>query len=192
MAATSVSASAFLGSWATGEDHSLLQAKVAGPPQLRVAVRPQPMMGSSKGGIFAPAVVVTRNIIGKKRFNQLRGKAIALHTQVTKIPAFCFHSKYISNQQIETLFFICSGDNRILQIDRSWQQATAGAYSAGQEERGVAWFSCLIRLMLSLWYSSTEYVFIHTQNTTLFMWHEYLCFICSFMLAWWMSCYMFC
>jgi hypothetical protein len=33
-------------------------------------------------GIFAPLVVVTRNIVGRKRFNQLRGKAIALHSQV--------------------------------------------------------------------------------------------------------------
>ncbi|CAA6673299.1 unnamed protein product [Spirodela intermedia] len=38
-------------------------------------------------GLFAPLVVVTRNIIGKKRFNQLRGKAIALHSQV--ITEFC-------------------------------------------------------------------------------------------------------
>ncbi|XP_057783540.1 protein PROTON GRADIENT REGULATION 5, chloroplastic [Salvia miltiorrhiza] len=87
MAATSVSASAFLGSWGTCDDHAMLQAKVAAPPQLRVAVRPRPMMGSGKGGIFAPAVVITRNIIGKKRFNQLRGKAIALHSQV--ITEFC-------------------------------------------------------------------------------------------------------
>lgn len=38
-------------------------------------------------GVFAPVVVVTRNLIGKKRFNQLRGKAIALHSQV--ITEFC-------------------------------------------------------------------------------------------------------
>ncbi|PKI48769.1 hypothetical protein CRG98_030811 [Punica granatum] len=38
-------------------------------------------------GLFAPVVVFTRNIIGKKRFNQLRGKAIALHSQV--ITEFC-------------------------------------------------------------------------------------------------------
>lgn len=34
-------------------------------------------------GLFAPIVVITRDIIGKKRFNQLRGKAIALHSQVS-------------------------------------------------------------------------------------------------------------
>lgn len=89
--ATSVSASAFLGSWGTsvsGEDHAVLQAKAA-PPHVRVArpVRARPMMKNvNEGkGIFAPVVVVTRNIIGKKRFNQLRGKAIALHSQVISI-----------------------------------------------------------------------------------------------------------
>lgn len=33
-------------------------------------------------GIFAPLVVLARNILGKKEFNQLRGKGIALHSQV--------------------------------------------------------------------------------------------------------------
>ncbi|KAL0287465.1 UNVERIFIED_CONTAM: protein PROTON GRADIENT REGULATION 5, chloroplastic [Sesamum calycinum] len=91
--ATSVSASAFLGSWGSsvaGEDHAMLHAKAA-PAQVRVArpVRAQPMMKNiNEGkGVFAPLVVVTRNIIGKKRFNQLRGKAIALHSQV--ITEFC-------------------------------------------------------------------------------------------------------
>ncbi|KAL7124146.1 hypothetical protein ABFS83_14G028400 [Erythranthe nasuta] len=94
MAATSLSASPFLGSWATtiaGEDHTLLQAKAAAPPQVRMArpVRPRPMMKNvNEGkGIFAPVVVVVRNIVGKKTFNQLRGKAIALHSQV--INEFC-------------------------------------------------------------------------------------------------------
>jgi hypothetical protein len=32
-------------------------------------------------GPFAPLVVVTRNIMGKKEFNQFRGKAISLHSQ---------------------------------------------------------------------------------------------------------------
>jgi len=52
-------------------------------------VRAQPVMGNKNEGkgVFAPLVVVTRNIIGKKPFNQLRGKAIALHSQV--ITEFC-------------------------------------------------------------------------------------------------------
>ncbi|KAK3022508.1 hypothetical protein RJ639_046785 [Escallonia herrerae] len=93
--ATSVSAglcSSFRGSWGTsisGEDCSMLAKAV--PAQVRVGkpVRSQPMMKNvNEGkGLFAPAVVVTRNLIGKKRFNQLRGKAIALHSQV--ITEFC-------------------------------------------------------------------------------------------------------
>jgi len=35
-------------------------------------------------GPFAPLVRVTRNIIGTKDFNKLRGKAISLHSQVIK------------------------------------------------------------------------------------------------------------
>eukprot|EP00246_Nothoceros_aenigmaticus_P016927 TRINITY_DN7946_c0_g1_i1.p1 TRINITY_DN7946_c0_g1~~TRINITY_DN7946_c0_g1_i1.p1 ORF type:complete len:174 (+),score=4.02 TRINITY_DN7946_c0_g1_i1:13-534(+) len=52
-------------------------------------VRAQPRMGpgASKDGVFAPLVVVARNIVGTKRFNQLRGKAIAVHSQV--ITEFC-------------------------------------------------------------------------------------------------------
>ena len=39
-----------------------------------------------EGGLFAPIVVVARNVIGVKRFNQIRGKAIALHSQVRARP----------------------------------------------------------------------------------------------------------
>jgi len=40
------------------------------------------MMGNKgAGGPFAPIVVVTRNIVGEKDFNQIRGKAISLHSQ---------------------------------------------------------------------------------------------------------------
>lgn len=81
--------SSFYGSWGTsmvGEDYSMLAKSV--PSQVRMGrgkpMRMQPMMKNvNEGkGIFAPLVVITRNIIGKKRFNQLRGKAIALHSQV--------------------------------------------------------------------------------------------------------------
>jgi hypothetical protein len=37
--------------------------------------------------MFAPIVVLLRNQIGKVQFNQLRGKAIALHSQT--ITNFC-------------------------------------------------------------------------------------------------------
>ena len=35
-------------------------------------------------GLFAPVVVITRNIVGTKRFNQIRGKGISLHSQVVR------------------------------------------------------------------------------------------------------------
>lgn len=68
-----------------GEDYTMLAKSV--PTQVRVGKKPirlQPMMKNiNEGkGLFAPIVVVTRNIIGKKTFNQIRGKAIALHSQV--------------------------------------------------------------------------------------------------------------
>ncbi|KAK2453981.1 Protein PROTON GRADIENT REGULATION 5, chloroplastic [Trifolium repens] len=97
--ATSISAtgcvgSSFYGSWGTsmyGEDYTLLAKSVSS--QVRIGrnkpMRLQPMMKNvNEGkGIFAPLVVVTRDIVGKKRFNQIRGKAIALHSQV--ITEFC-------------------------------------------------------------------------------------------------------
>ncbi|CAK9189625.1 unnamed protein product [Sphagnum troendelagicum] len=51
--------------------------------------RPQTVMKNiNEGkGVFAPLVVLTRSIVGTKRFNQLRGKGIALHSQV--ITEFC-------------------------------------------------------------------------------------------------------
>ncbi|KAJ4722777.1 Proton gradient regulation 5 [Melia azedarach] len=85
--------SSFHGSWGSsiaGEEYPMLVKSVS-VPNVRVGkgVRLQPMMKNvNEGkGLFAPLVVVTRNIIGKKRFNQIRGKAIALHSQV--ITEFC-------------------------------------------------------------------------------------------------------
>lgn len=40
-----------------------------------------------ENGLFAPIVRVARDVVGVKRFNQIRGKAIALHSQV--IGDFC-------------------------------------------------------------------------------------------------------
>ena len=37
--------------------------------------------------MFAPIVVLFRNLLGKAKFNQLRGKAIATHSKV--ITKFC-------------------------------------------------------------------------------------------------------
>nr|DAD25155.1 TPA_asm: hypothetical protein HUJ06_026619 [Nelumbo nucifera] len=83
-----------------GEEYSILAKSV--PTGIRVAKpirrygRLQPMMKNvNEGkGIFAPIVVATRNIIRKKRFNQLRGKAIALHSQVPFLFLFLHFFQY--------------------------------------------------------------------------------------------------
>ncbi|CAL9086777.1 unnamed protein product [Musa textilis] len=58
-------------------------------PTATKPIRSSPKMGNVNDGkgVFAPVVVLARNVIGRKRFNQLRGKAIALHSQV--ITEFC-------------------------------------------------------------------------------------------------------
>jgi len=59
------------------------QRKTAGKNALKIV-----SMGNvNEGGVFAPLVVAIRPIIGVKRFNKLRGKAISLHSQV--IGDFC-------------------------------------------------------------------------------------------------------
>lgn len=81
--------SSFHGNWGksvAGENYYYTQLPKSAPTRVRVRkpVRFQPVMKNvNEGkGIFAPIVVFTRNIVGRKRFNQLRGKAIALHSQV--------------------------------------------------------------------------------------------------------------
>lgn len=39
-------------------------------------------------GVFSPLVVVVRNVMGVKEFNQFRGKAISLHSQVSERKLF--------------------------------------------------------------------------------------------------------
>lgn len=57
--------------------HRVSSASLPRPAQ------PRAMGNKNDGkGLFAPIVVIARNAIGKKEFNQLRGKAIALHSQV--------------------------------------------------------------------------------------------------------------
>ncbi|THU73309.1 hypothetical protein C4D60_Mb04t21470 [Musa balbisiana] len=67
----------------------LVNAVRVPPPTATKPIRSSPKMGNvNEGkGVFAPVVVLARNVIGRKRFNQLRGKAIALHSQV--ITEFC-------------------------------------------------------------------------------------------------------
>lgn len=47
----------------------------------------------AKFGIFSPAVVVAKAILGEKELNKVRGKAISLHSQA--IGDFC---KYVGAQ----------------------------------------------------------------------------------------------
>lgn len=58
------------------------------------------MGNGAEGGPFAPLVVVARDLIGKKEFNKLRGKAISLHSGVIKD-----FGKYIGadNKQVQGL-----------------------------------------------------------------------------------------
>jgi len=39
-----------------------------------------------ENGVFTPLVIVVRNVMGVKPFNQFRGKAISLHSQVRRAP----------------------------------------------------------------------------------------------------------
>ncbi|KAL5220189.1 hypothetical protein ABZP36_024902 [Zizania latifolia] len=94
MAAASVSLSGprALPTWSSsvsGDSHSAALANSLARPRTARPPRAPARMGNvNEGkGIFAPLVVVVRNIVGRKRFNQLRGKAIALHSQV--ITEFC-------------------------------------------------------------------------------------------------------
>lgn len=45
------------------------------------------MAKGGKFGIFSPAVIVTKAVIGRKRLNKIRGKGIAIHSQF--ITGFC-------------------------------------------------------------------------------------------------------
>ncbi|KAK6781085.1 hypothetical protein AABB24_036303 [Solanum stoloniferum] len=91
MAITSSIATTSFSSCVGGEDYGMFMKKVQPLMNVKIgkAVRSRTMMGNVNDGkgLFAPIVVITRNIVGKKRFNQLRGKAIALHSQV--ITEFC-------------------------------------------------------------------------------------------------------
>eukprot|EP00245_Coleochaete_scutata_P003713 TRINITY_DN1555_c0_g1_i1.p1 TRINITY_DN1555_c0_g1~~TRINITY_DN1555_c0_g1_i1.p1 ORF type:complete len:152 (-),score=19.39 TRINITY_DN1555_c0_g1_i1:315-770(-) len=82
--------SAFTGGWdssISGNGCSELRAMVSRPQGGRGLRGEVSMKNHATTGIFAPLVRVTRGIIGTKDFNQLRGKGIALHSQV--ITEFC-------------------------------------------------------------------------------------------------------
>ncbi|CAM6045649.1 unnamed protein product [Sphagnum compactum] len=95
-ATTLVQFSQMRGDWVSsmkGEGGSGLELfrelRLRSTPLATRPTRPQTVMKNiNEGkGVFAPVVVLTRSIVGTKRFNQLRGKGIALHSQV--ITEFC-------------------------------------------------------------------------------------------------------
>lgn len=58
------------------------------PALVAVPARPRTLrMGPAQKGLFTPLVVAVRNVIGKRRFEKVRGKGIALHSQA--IADFC-------------------------------------------------------------------------------------------------------
>jgi len=62
------------------------RAGVAAPARGKLQV--VSMGNSNENGIFAPLVRTAKGIIGQKPFNQLRGKGIALHSQVRPTQPF--------------------------------------------------------------------------------------------------------
>lgn len=81
--------------WSTSREYlglgaaSLLTSARPGAPASSRASRAVVCMGNvNEGkGLFAPVVLGAKSAIGPKRFNQFRGKAIAVHSQV--ITGFC-------------------------------------------------------------------------------------------------------
>ena len=76
------------GPWARGRPAYARRAAALTP------MRPHPVrtastwrMAKGQPGVFTPVVVAARTILGKERFEKLRGKGIALHSQA--ITNFC-------------------------------------------------------------------------------------------------------
>lgn len=61
--------------------------------------------------MFAPIVILVRNQIGTAKFNQLRGKAIALHCQV--ITNFC-NSIGINPKERQNLIRIAKSNGKLM------------------------------------------------------------------------------
>lgn len=67
------------------------------------------MGNKASTGPFAPIVVITRDIVGTKRFNQLRGKAIAIHSQGRFL---CFAEKARSFLVIKSFCEVVGADKK--------------------------------------------------------------------------------
>ena len=54
------------------------------------------MANTAESGIFSPIVVVVKKALGQKQFNQVRGKAISLHSQGAQLSGSCMsHCRYL-------------------------------------------------------------------------------------------------
>ena len=61
--------------------------------------------------MFAPIVIKVRSLMGNKEFNQLRGKVIALHSQV--ITNFC-NSVGINSKKRQNFIKIAKNNGKLL------------------------------------------------------------------------------
>ena len=81
LASIAPACSEYLGAGASALQSSVrVRSGTTSKPARAVVTMGNPHEGK---GLFAPVVVVARNAMGQKRFNQLRGKGIALHSQVS-------------------------------------------------------------------------------------------------------------
>ncbi|GLJ38831.1 hypothetical protein SUGI_0791370 [Cryptomeria japonica] len=91
MAAAAFTGNSLMASSCCGRGEGSVQVKWVSLGKVRSSkpfvVKPLMKNVNEGKGLFAPVVVVVRNVVGKKTFNSLRGKAIALHSQV--ITEFC-------------------------------------------------------------------------------------------------------
>eukprot|EP00873_Tetraselmis_striata_P046443 jgi/Tetstr1/466707/TSEL_011180.t1 len=69
---------------ARADTSRLAAAATVAAPRAGAARQVTVMGNPNTNGIFAPIVRVARTVIGKKRFNSIRGQGIALHSQVIR------------------------------------------------------------------------------------------------------------
>lgn len=62
-------------------------------------------------GPFTPAVIALRSVVGEKKFNQIRGKGITLHSQV--ITEFCVYAG-VPRDLRQGLIRLAKGNGNIL------------------------------------------------------------------------------
>jgi len=65
----------------------------------------------SANGPFTPAVIALRSVVGDKKFNQIRGKGITLHSQV--IGEFCMYSG-VPNEKKQGLIRLAKANGNTL------------------------------------------------------------------------------